>query len=127
MAELEKVIKGLEYCANSCGNGCPYADIDDDCQGVLCKDALELLKEQKAMMQCVKEKCCICPYCANCDVDDNGLLKEQEAETVESIQIDRSDKWGADLTGYCPSCKRPLKSRFNKRFCGECGKKVKWE
>lgn len=55
------------------------------------------------------------------------LLKEQEAETVESIQMDRSDKWGADLTGYCPSCKRPLKNRFNKRFCGECGRPILWE
>lgn len=54
------------------------------------------------------------------------LLKEQEAKIVESIQMDRSDKWGADLTGYCPSCKRPLKNRFNKRFCGECGQAVKW-
>lgn len=56
-----------------------------------------------------------------------ALLKEQEAETVESIQMDRSDKWGVDLTGYCPSCKRPLKSRFNQRFCGECGRAVKWD
>lgn len=96
MPDREKVIKGLECCADSCRNGCPYADIDDDCEGVLCADALSLLKEQKA-------------------------------GTVESIQIDRSDKWGADLTGYCPSCKRPLKSRFNKRFCGECGQAVKWK
>ena len=44
-------------------------------------------------------------------------LKEQDAETVESIQMDRSDKWGADLTGYCPSCKRPLKNQFNNCFC----------
>ena len=73
------------------------------------------------------------PYCIG-DVEDHemlkdvlDLLKEQEAETVESIQMDRSDKWGADLTGYCPSCKRPLKSRFNQRFCGECGQAVKWE
>ena len=60
-------------------------------------------------------------------IDALILLKEQEAVTVESIQVDRSDKWGADLTGYCPSCKRPLKSRFNKRFCGECGQEVKWD
>lgn len=55
------------------------------------------------------------------------LLKKQEAKSVESIQMDRSDKWGADLSGYCPSCKRPLKNRFNKRFCGDCGQAVKWE
>ena len=55
------------------------------------------------------------------------LLKEQEPKSVESIQMDRSDTWGADLSGYCPSCKRPLKNRFNKQFCGECGQAVKWE
>ena len=55
------------------------------------------------------------------------LLKEQEPKNVESIQMDRSDTWGADLSGYCPSCKRPLKNRFNKQFCGECGQAVKWE
>lgn len=59
--------------------------------------------------------------------DDNCPLKEQEAKSVESIQMDRSDKWGADLSGYCPSCKRPLKNRFNTRFCGECGQAVTWD
>ena len=59
--------------------------------------------------------------------DDNCPLKEQEPKSVESIQMDRSDKWGADLSGYCPSCKRPLKNRFNKRFCGDCGQEVKWD
>lgn len=55
------------------------------------------------------------------------LLKKQEPKSVESIQMDRSDTWGADLSGCCPSCKRPLKNRFNKQFCGECGQAVKWE
>ena len=40
-----------------------------------------LLKEQETMMQCIKGKCRICPHCSNCDVDDNGELKEQEAVT----------------------------------------------
>lgn len=51
MSDKEKVIKGLECCANSCSNACPYADIDDDCQGMLCKDALSMLKEQEARIK----------------------------------------------------------------------------
>jgi hypothetical protein len=43
----EKVIKGLECCADSCRYGCPYNDTDQDCQGVLCMDALALLKAQR--------------------------------------------------------------------------------
>ena len=57
--------------------------------------------------------------------DAISLLKEREAKTVESIQINRN--FYAELTGYCPSCKRPLKDRFNKYFCGNCGQAVKWE
>lgn len=54
MADLEKVIKGLECCkqssqyeyVDSCdARGCPYLNIGD-CIETLCKDALELLKEQ---------------------------------------------------------------------------------
>ena len=55
-----------------------------------------------------------------------ALLREHEPKTVELIQIDRSGKWGADLIGYCPSCKRLLNSRFSNRFCGECGQAVTW-
>jgi len=103
--DKEKVIKGLRahekgcgYRSHHCDNmDCPYRYGDESCD--------------------IEEMC----------HDALALLKEQEAKTVESIQMDRSDKWGADLTGYCPLCKRPLKSRFNKRFCGECGNAVKWE
>ena len=49
MQDLEKVIKGLECCTNSCSNGCPYADIVNDCQGVLCKDALSMLKDYEVL------------------------------------------------------------------------------
>ena len=57
--------------------------------------------------------------------DALALLKEQEAKTVESIQISRN--FYAELTGYCPSCKRPLKNQFNNKFCGNCGQAVKWD
>ena len=64
MDKLEKVIKGLEYCAASCKgvwdevNGCPYMsewtrklmnekDVNGRCVDLLAKDALELLKAQE--------------------------------------------------------------------------------
>ena len=53
MADIEKVIKGLEYCiADEYCDECPYTDdcfeIDDKPYGEqLMRDALELLKKQK--------------------------------------------------------------------------------
>lgn len=46
---MEKVIKGLKHCSEiqNC-LGCPYCKGDPTCQDDLCKDALELLKEQDA-------------------------------------------------------------------------------
>lgn len=96
MPDREKVIKGLEYCKE-------YFNCCDKCpywdRGTQCM-----------------------PDLAN---EVLILLKEQEAVTVESIQISRN--FYAELTGYCPSCKRPLKDQFNKYFCGNCGRAVKWE
>ena len=87
MIDLEKVIGQIE------------ADIKHaDRTGALfvyigrktAKDVLALLKEQKAKEQCLKTKCIICPHCDHCDVDENGLLKEQEAEarllTAEEVR-----------------------------------------
>lgn len=48
MPDREKVIKGLEMCANSkCGNKCPYNVINYGCRSKLELDALTLLKEQE--------------------------------------------------------------------------------
>ena len=56
MADIEKVIKGLEHCAvrHKCNNECPYSNIIQDqnegmdsCVTQLSKDALELLKDQQ--------------------------------------------------------------------------------
>ena len=49
MAELDKVINGLEHCVKGYCIDCPY---DDKCEAVggiynLASDALELLKEQE--------------------------------------------------------------------------------
>ena len=59
MADIEKVIKGLEFCGGSscrtgigCNEKCPYFNgwLSVPCS--LREDALELLKEQKAVVRC---------------------------------------------------------------------------
>lgn len=53
MPDIEKVIKGLEFCTSTTGcTGCPYEDPCHDIEQrilgeAIMRDALELLKEQK--------------------------------------------------------------------------------
>ena len=67
MADIEKVLKGLEYCSNSmadpvCCKNCPYWDetiadeYDVSCNDYLCRDALELLKEYKAIKETISDE-----------------------------------------------------------------------
>ena len=60
MAELEKVIKGLQAHADGCGYRshhcdameCPYRYGDESCDiEEMCRDALELLKEQQKVIE----------------------------------------------------------------------------
>ena len=39
---------------------------------------LEILREYNTFHQCLKAKCCICPHCSNCDVDDKGKIKGRQ-------------------------------------------------
>lgn len=60
MADIEKVIKGLECCTNGdlCSGNCPYDDEYDDvvdCTSELAKDAIETIKEQQAEIKRLTE------------------------------------------------------------------------
>lgn len=58
MNKRDKVIKGLECCAEDCVDGCPYEDLDVEgwnCTTLLCRDALELLKEQEPRVLTLEE------------------------------------------------------------------------
>lgn len=55
MTDREKVIKGLRCCAYGCRAECPYFDIVDGCVGVLCADALALLKAQEPRVMTLEE------------------------------------------------------------------------
>ena len=53
MAELEKVIKGLECCVlpHDCSDDCPYSNTNSFCTNLLHKNALELLEEQQNLLK----------------------------------------------------------------------------
>ena len=59
MIDREKVVKGLECCAEDCVDGCPYEDLDVEgwnCTTLLCRDALELLKAQEPDKDWISKK-----------------------------------------------------------------------
>ena len=70
LIDREKVITGLEMCATNpdpdCREKCPYYSAHAPCVEAMCKDALELLKEQKAIKP--KIDAFGHPYCPKCKV-----------------------------------------------------------
>ena len=79
---MEKVIKGLECCANgnSCSEKCPYDELGDsfdDCVPQLARDALILLKEQEPRKPIYNEQKYgdHLPHCGNCEkaLPNNGV------------------------------------------------------
>lgn len=104
MGIREKVIKGLECCLpmttrNGFGDckNCPY-DREITLGGDVCECCHELM------------------------MDALELVNRQEPVTVIDMILG-IDGWG----GYCPVCGSFLLEHHNKHFCGNCGRKVKWE
>ena len=133
MDDLARAIAGLEHCIpditkthhermkdnewrhETCPYG-PYISSDKiGCFWRLMQDSLVLLKEYRTMKECLQTKCRACPHCENCDVDENGLIKEQDA--VKPI----SERH----LFLCPVCKNTLFRE--QKFCHECGKRIEWE
>ncbi len=84
MADLEKVIKGLECCAkNNCSiTDCPYGKEDTSyCIERLSADALTLLKEQEEEIENLKQTC-------QSMMEGICLLKEQEEKKGQWIPIE---------------------------------------
>ena len=125
MADREKVIDELNtdvlpFLQHHCDMQCSREKRWISKMIITVHDAIALLKEQEAKEQCLKTKCIICPHCDNCDVDENGLLKEQEPA---------SPTWEQGKA-YCGKCGQRLPRKRADReinYCGYCGRQVKWD
>lgn len=100
MADREKVLNGLEACADRTGalcRTCPYDFVhNENCMGDMARDALELLKEQEPVKPVVNVDEWVCGCC--------GLSVEQQRMIHPGAIFH-------DFFEYCP----------------HCGKKVDWE
>lgn len=129
MTDRKQVIFDIERCICHVPDACrdcsrnSKSRVNVYCMEDLMRDALALLKEQEAREQCLKPKCIICPHCDNCDVDENGLLKKQEAIPADTKVI---GTFNGDVKVYCcRNCRMVLDPWFH--YCPNCGKAVKWE
>lgn len=93
MTDMEKVVKGLECCAVGCRSGCPYSDIDD-CESMLCADALALLKAQEAVKPVVDIDTWECGNCGH---------------TLEHQELLGDNVLFHEQYNFCPGCGRAVK------------------
>ena len=97
MAELERVIKGLEVCFDSSKecNGCPYI-ATPYCKTTLCNDV-------------------------------TALLKEQEAVEPKQVDLYGNDEWWGLVCVCTDCNAEWMTDKANTHFCPNCGRSVKWE
>lgn len=90
MSDIEKVIKTYECCKNPWNRRCEECPIEKDCchDGLptfAIKDALELLKEQEAVIEQLKR-----PDCEHANHDGAGCLGycgcEQDDEPIDACK-----------------------------------------
>ena len=92
MADIEKVIKGIESCKHGkCDYRCPYASVNVGCRYELMGDALELLKEQREQI-----------------IRLQYIIEQKEAEiTILSDQLYRAEAKNPVIV--CPYCGKRVK------------------
>ena len=55
------------------------------------------------------------------------LLKEQEPEKVFQMKDRSIINETHGKAGFCPRCNQVVVWEINRRYCGFCGKELKWE
>ena len=45
-------------------------------------DSAEVLKNMPSAELPIKEKCCVCPHCDNCDVNEDGTIERKKGEWI---------------------------------------------
>lgn len=44
--------------------------------------AMQAIKELPSVELPIKEKCCVCPHCDNCDVNEDGTIERKKGEWI---------------------------------------------
>ena len=67
----------------------------------------------------IKEKCCVCPHCDNCDVNKDGTIEQKKGEWIK-------DELG---TTVCSICKKPRRDNRVDHiyYCNSCGADMRGE
>ena len=122
MIDREKVIKGLACCIANMHNNCPYESTDEgidkvtSCTTYLMKDALALLKEQKAGAD--SGMCEICSF-------------YERAMPVKPHYNARTNWYECGACRYSMTSGMHFRSElipaYKVGFCAKCGKAVKWD
>lgn len=73
----------------------------------------------------IKEKCCVCPYCDNCDVNEDGIIERKKGEWIKQ---DDEQCWWYE----CSVCgDYPLKNSYGHDvlsvYCPNCGAQMRGE
>lgn len=134
MTDREKVIRGLECCERpyekKC-DACPYifhAPDSMECTAYLCKDALELLTEQEAVVGDRDELLKALREAHKACLNAMQMLAEQETE-YKPDGPDFTD--GRMYTRWkCTSCQYFVcteKGTPGMKYCPNCGRRVKWD
>lgn len=120
MAELKKVIKGLECCILRDPDDharCSQCSYESNCVNRLKMDALELLKAQEADIKALSEK-----YAELLD-------RTMEAVPPEKRELPYGMYDAVKYEYKCGACGCGLmrNEKWRANYCPECGKAVKWE
>ena len=85
MADIEKVIKGLECCIQGCGIECPYFFEECCLSNFLQSEALELLKEQRERGKAICKE--ICDFIRSGCSTDTDKDKDYVCDVIQKIFI----------------------------------------
>lgn len=90
-----EIIKALECCGSDCYSRCPLWDFGDDsgisqCTTKLARNALDLIKKQKAILEAIDDTIHPLPFITDFDV----AIKTAKAEAVrEFAERVKGEKW----------------------------------
>ena len=89
---INRIKKIAKHAVHTVGERPLVLSLDD---GIALKNAI-------AVLEALKPKCCFCPCCANCDVDEKNVLNELESDYERGFNdamLGKQDLMYEDLEG----------------------------